>query len=113
VKNLDADIFMDDDVLRKTFENYGKITSAILMRDEQKRLRGFGFVCFERAEDATKATIEMNGKMIGSKPLYVALVCLSSSKSDLNMLALFRLSRRRSARSSSSSTRLRHRPLSN
>jgi len=73
VKNLDADCFLDDDFLRKTFESYGKVTSAKLMRDDEKRPKGFGFVCFERAEDATKATIEMNGKIVGSKPLYVAL----------------------------------------
>ncbi|KAI2628451.1 polyadenylate binding protein [Hypoxylon sp. NC1633] len=35
--------------------------------------KGFGFVCFANAEDATKAVSEMNQRMFNNKPLYVAL----------------------------------------
>ncbi|ORY62495.1 uncharacterized protein BCR38DRAFT_345745 [Pseudomassariella vexata] len=35
--------------------------------------KGFGFVCFANADDATKAVAEMNQRMIEGKPLYVAL----------------------------------------
>ena len=35
--------------------------------------KGFGFVCFSNADEATKAVTELNGKMIKDKPLYVAL----------------------------------------
>ena len=35
--------------------------------------KGFGFVCFSNADEATKAVTELNGRMINDKPLYVAL----------------------------------------
>lgn len=71
VKNLDDAV--DDEILRKHFETYGKITSAKVMTDENGRSKGFGFVCFEKADEATNAVTEMNSKMVCSKPLYVAL----------------------------------------
>ncbi|KAI8379942.1 hypothetical protein EDC96DRAFT_434591 [Choanephora cucurbitarum] len=72
VKNLDDD--MDDNRLRQEFSIYGAITSAKVMRDEKTDAsRGFGFVCFSSPEEATRAVTEMNGRMLGSKPVYVAL----------------------------------------
>jgi polyadenylate-binding protein len=71
VKNLDDDV--DDEKIRQEFSVYGVITSAKIMRDEKENSKGFGFVCFSSPDEATKAVTEMNGRMIGSKPIYVAL----------------------------------------
>ncbi|XP_014679368.1 PREDICTED: polyadenylate-binding protein 4-like [Priapulus caudatus] len=71
VKNLDDAI--DDERLRKEFAPYGTITSARVMTTEDGRSKGFGFVCFSCPNEATKAVTEMNGRIIISKPLYVAL----------------------------------------
>jgi len=70
IKNLDDTI--DDERLRKEFASFGTITSAKIMT-ENGRSKGFGFVCFSAAEEATKAVTDMNGRIVGSKPLYVAL----------------------------------------
>jgi len=71
IKNLDDDI--DDTKLRGIFDQFGTITSAKVMSDSKTQSKGFGFVCFSTPEEATKAVTEMNGKIVGSKPLYVAL----------------------------------------
>lgn len=71
VKNLDDVI--DDSRLNEEFSVYGNITSAKIMVDEKGNTKGFGFVCFSSPDEATKAVTEMNGRIIVSKPLFVAL----------------------------------------
>jgi len=63
VKNLDETL--EDGAFRKAFEEYGNITSCKIMRDDKGHAKGFGFVCY--------TTPEMNGKILASKPIYVAL----------------------------------------
>ncbi|KAL3634166.1 poly(A) binding protein Pab2 [Castilleja foliolosa] len=71
VKNLDDSI--DDEKLKELFSEHGTITSCKVMRDPSGVSRGSGFVAFSTPEEASRALSEMNGKMIISKPLYVAL----------------------------------------
>lgn len=71
VKNLDDDF--DDEKLRGVFTPFGTITSCKVMKDSKGNSKGFGFVCYTTPEEATKAVTEMNGKIVGTKPLYVGL----------------------------------------
>ncbi|KAK6916421.1 Polyadenylate-binding protein/Hyperplastic disc protein [Dillenia turbinata] len=71
IKNLDDSI--SDDNLKELFSQFGTITSCKVMRDPNGMSRGSGFVAFSTPEEASKAMVEMNGKMVASKPLYVAL----------------------------------------
>ena len=70
VKNLDDTI--DDACLKEAFSRFGKITSAKVMTDTVGHSKGFGFVCFTTPDEAKEA-VRMNGNLLGSKPLYVAL----------------------------------------
>ncbi|CAN1307467.1 Polyadenylate-binding protein 2 [Linum perenne] len=71
IKNLDDTIV--DEKLKELFAPFGTITSCKVMRDPSGVSRGSGFVAFSTPEEANRALSEMNGKMIVSKPLYVAL----------------------------------------
>jgi len=71
VKNID-DTFSDDK-LKEIFSKYGKVASCVIMKDDKQKSKGFGFVCFSTLDEANKALSELNGKMVGSKPLYVSV----------------------------------------
>ena len=71
INNLEDDI--DDEKLRAEFEHFGTITSCKVMCDEKGTSKGYGFVCFSSPDEATKAIVEMNNKIIGTQPLYVSL----------------------------------------
>lgn len=59
VKNLSAAV--GDDMLRKKYAGFFKITSAKVM-PENGRSKKFGFVWFSRPEEASKAMKALNGK---------------------------------------------------
>jgi polyadenylate-binding protein len=71
IKNLEP--IFNYGKLKDVFSKFGSITSAKVMYDENSKSKGFGFVCFSSPEEATKAMTEMNGRVVVSKPLYVAL----------------------------------------
>lgn len=71
VKNLDDKV--TDEMLNAHFADFGKITSARVMRDEKDNSKGFGFVCFTTPEEASKAVTERHNSMLSGKPIYVAL----------------------------------------
>jgi polyadenylate-binding protein len=71
IKNLDDQI--DDARLSKEFSKFGAIKSVKVMLDEKKQSKGFGFVCFENNESAKAAFDEMNGRILLTKPLFVAI----------------------------------------
>ncbi|XP_058188845.1 polyadenylate-binding protein 3-like [Rhododendron vialii] len=71
LKNLDESI--NDEKLKGLFSEFGTITSCKVMLDSQGVSKGSGFVAFSAPEEATRALNGMNGKMIGQKPLYVAV----------------------------------------
>jgi polyadenylate-binding protein len=63
VKEIPKKNFSDKELI-ELFNKFGKINSAIVLKDENGESKGFGFVCFEKPEDAEKALNEMNGKKI-------------------------------------------------
>ncbi|KMT19622.1 hypothetical protein BVRB_1g012370 [Beta vulgaris subsp. vulgaris] len=71
LKNLDDSI--NEEKLKDLFSEFGAITSCKIMLNPHGISKGSGFVSFSTPEEATRALNEMNGKMIGKKPLYVAI----------------------------------------
>lgn len=71
VKNLPDDFKKEE--LDKLFAEYGTITSSHLKVDDEGKSRGFGFVGFEKHEQAAAALQALNGKDMGNdKTLYVS-----------------------------------------
>jgi polyadenylate-binding protein len=84
VKNIPKDDFSDED-LRETFEKFGQIKSAVVLKDAENKSKGFGFVCFENAPDAEIAFNEMNNKQVfqNLEPLYVNFAMKKSERQEL------------------------------
>ncbi|XP_021771513.1 polyadenylate-binding protein 5-like [Chenopodium quinoa] len=71
LKNLDDSI--NEENLKELFSEFGTITSCKIMLNPHGVSKGSGFISFSTPEEATKALNEMNGKMIGKKPIFVAI----------------------------------------
>lgn len=68
----DFDPQITDEQLAREFHRFGNVVSARVMLDSRGQSKGFGFVCFERPEDADTAIAEMHNKNIWGSTLYVA-----------------------------------------
>lgn len=62
VKNLSESI--DETRLREIFRSYGKIVSAKVIRDENGKSKGFGFVGFSSLDESKHAKRELHGNTI-------------------------------------------------
>ncbi|KAK9760365.1 hypothetical protein K7432_015688 [Basidiobolus ranarum] len=60
------------------FRHLGHINSArVMMNESTLKSKSFGFGSFRNIEDAAKALVEMNGRIIRSKPI---IVCIAEPK---------------------------------
>jgi len=61
----------DEAKLRQLFEQWGAITSVVIMRDEKGESKGFGFINYEEHESAQKAVEALNDKDLEGTRLFV------------------------------------------
>ncbi|CAG7877403.1 unnamed protein product [Brassica rapa] len=69
VKNLSDAI--NETRLREIFGRYGKIVSARVMRDENGKSKGFGFVAFSTLDESKHAKRELHGFIVDGQSLVV------------------------------------------
>ncbi|KAL1196612.1 Polyadenylate-binding protein 5 [Cardamine amara subsp. amara] len=69
IADLDAQV--SEEMLVQMFSGFGKIRRSVLAKDFRGESREFAFIEFESADSAGRAVIQMNGRLIGQKILYV------------------------------------------
>ncbi len=63
---------MTEDLLRRTFEDYGQVESATIITDRDTgQSKGFGFVEMPVESEAQAAIAELNGRQLGGRALTV------------------------------------------
>ncbi|KAG6898372.1 hypothetical protein C0992_009047 [Termitomyces sp. T32_za158] len=70
VKNLDEEVTQED--FENLFSKYGTITSALISVDHDGKSRGFGFINFEKHDEAQKAVDELHDSEFKGKKLFVS-----------------------------------------
>jgi polyadenylate-binding protein len=68
VKNLAETV--TEDKLRELFGETGNITSVVIMRDDEGKSKGFGFINFDDADAAHAAVEKNNGTLLEGKELW-------------------------------------------
>jgi polyadenylate-binding protein len=68
VKDLDTAI--TESQLTEFFEKHGKTTSVAIMRGPDGVSKGFGFVCFEKHDEAAKAVEALHNTVLGTKKIW-------------------------------------------
>lgn len=61
----DFPVDWDDDKLKEICKEFGTVTSASVSRDKEGKSKGFGFVTFDKHEEAIAAVEALNGKEFG------------------------------------------------
>merc|ERR1712223_905222 len=69
VKNINDEY--DEAKLHEMFQKYGKISSVKVMKSDDGKSKGFGFVSFESPEEAMIACDELNGQDLDGKTVFV------------------------------------------
>jgi polyadenylate-binding protein len=70
VKNIDPEVTQEE--FEELFRNIGTVTSALISVDEEGKSKGFGFVNYEKHEEAQKAVDELHDTEFKGKKLFVA-----------------------------------------
>jgi len=70
IRNLDPHTTKEE--LNSLFEEFGKVLSCNIVMDEQtKRSKGFGFVVMQKPGDAKAATKNLNNQVVGDSKIRV------------------------------------------
>ncbi|TFK42530.1 hypothetical protein BDQ12DRAFT_676368, partial [Crucibulum laeve] len=80
VKNIDTE--MSQDEFEKLFTQFGNVTSALISVDEEGKSKGFGFVNYEKHEEAQKAVDELHDSEHYGKKLFVSRAQKKAERED-------------------------------
>jgi len=80
VKNLDADVTQEE--FEQLFTKFGTVTSAMVAFDEEGKSRGFGFVNYEKHDEAQKAVDELHDSEIRGKTIFVTRAQKKTERED-------------------------------
>ncbi|KAJ3564050.1 hypothetical protein NP233_g8550 [Leucocoprinus birnbaumii] len=69
IKNLDTEVTQEE--FNELFNRFGNVTSALVATDEEGKSKGFGFVNYEKHEEAQKAVDELHDTDFHGKKLFV------------------------------------------